>query len=219
MIKRVFFDNFDSWNDFSLIRSVKTITSPEPKFVKVEIDGADGELDLTEYFGDVKYKNRKITFEFRTAVRESQFMTLFSEIQNSLHGRKMKIVLEEDPDFYYVGRVSVNEWGSDKNIGKITVECDCEPYKYKTLKTVFTLNLNSKVQYILPNLRKRVVPTFTISSPVLIEFNNSSFSIGASGMTGEQTFVIPEISLGEGDNLISLTGTGRVKIEYQEGSL
>jgi hypothetical protein len=38
-------------------------------------------------------------------------------------------------------------------------------------------------------------------------------------MTGEQTFVIPEISLGEGDNLISLTGTGQVKIEYQEGSL
>lgn len=219
MIKRVFFDDFDSWADFSLIRSRKTVEAPEPKFIKVEVEGADGELDLTDYFGDVKYKNRNITFEFSTAVREREFMNLFSKIQNALHGKKMKIVLEEDSDFYYVGRISVNEWEADRNIGLITVDCDCEPYKYKKNKTIFTLNLTGKIQHILPNLRKHVVPTFTISSPLKIEFNGSIYSIGATGMTGQQTFVIPELSLREGDNLISLEGSGTVRIEYQEGGL
>lgn len=219
MIKKVFFDDFDSWEDFSLIRNSKIITAPEPKYMKVEIDGADGELDLTEYFGEIRYKNRKITLEFSTMVRESEFLTLFSKIQDSLHGRKMKIVLEEDSDFYYVGRISVNEWQADKNIGKITVECDCEPYKYKKYKTIFTLQLNSKIQYILPNSRKRVVPSFKITAPTKIEFNNSVYSIGAAGMTGSQTFVIPEISLSQGDNLIGIESNGTVVIEYQEGRL
>lgn len=219
MIKRVFFDNFDSWADFSLIRSRKTIESPEPKYIKVEVEGADGDLDLTDFFGDVKFQNRNIRFEFSTAVREREFLNLFSKIQNSLHGKKMKIVLEEDSDFYYVGRISVNEWEADKNIGLVTIDCDCEPYKYKKNKTIFTLNLTGKTPYILPNLRKRVVPTFTISSPLKIEFNSSIYSIGSSGMTAQQTFVIPELSLREGDNLISLEGSGTVRIEYQEGGL
>ena len=58
MYRSVNFDNYNSWTDFFLIRSSKTISSPEPKYIKVEVEGADGELDLTEYFGDIKYKNR-----------------------------------------------------------------------------------------------------------------------------------------------------------------
>lgn len=136
MYRSVNFDNYNSWTDFFLIRSSKTISAPEPKYIKVEVEGADGELDLTEYFGDIKYKNRKLSFTFVAKVRETEFLNLFSSIQNALHGRNMKIVLEEDPDFYYFGRVTVNEWKSNKNIGEITIECDVEPYKYRTYKSV-----------------------------------------------------------------------------------
>lgn len=220
MFRSVNFDNFNTWDDFHLIRTSKTISSPEPKFVKVEVDGADGDLDLTEYFGDVKYKNRKLSFNFSTAtVKERDFLTLFSEIQNALHGQYMKIILEEDPDFYYMGRVSVNPWKSNKNIGQLTIDCDCEPYKYKLYKTIFTFDLTNPVEYILPNLRKQTVPKFTITAPVQIKFNNSTHSIGAQGMTGEQTYIVPEIVLSPGNNLISLTGSGTIKIEYQEGGL
>ena len=95
-------------------------------------------LDFTEFFGDVKFDNRKLGFEFTTLVPQSKFMTLFSRIQNALNGKRMKIVLDEDPDFYYSGRVSVKEWLADQSIGKITIECDCDPYKLKKDKTVVT---------------------------------------------------------------------------------
>lgn len=219
MYRSVNFDNYNSWTDFSLIRSSKTISSPEPKYIKVEVDGADGELDLTEYFGDIKYKNRKLSFNFSTQVRETKFLNLFSGIQNALHGKNMKIVLEEDPDFYYIGRVSVNEWKSNRNVGEITIDCDCEPYKYKKYKTIYTFDLTASTRYILPNLKKQVVPTFTISTPTQVVFNNSTYSIGKEGMTEEQTYIIPELVLTAGDNIIDFIGNGTVKIEYQEGGL
>lgn len=219
MYRTVYFDNYNSWTDFSLIRSGKTISAPEPKYIKVEVEGADGELDLTEYFGDIKYKNRKLSFNFSTQVRESEFLNLFSDIQNALHGKNMKIVLEEDPDFYYVGRITVNEWKSNKNVGEITIDCDVEPYKYKQYKTVYTFDLAENTRYILPNLRKQVVPTFTISAPIQIVFEDSIFSIGEEGMTEEQTYIIPELVLISGDNIIDFMGNGTVKVEYQEGGL
>lgn len=219
MYASVNFDNFNTWDDFSLIRATKTISAPEPKYIKVEIEGADGELDLTEYFGDIKYKNRKISFEFSTIVPQSEFPELFSKVQDSLHGRRMKIVLEEDPDFYYIGRVTVNEWSANKSVGLITIDCDVEPYKYKIRPTIRTFTLTgSRTQYVLSNMRKQTVPTITISAPIKIEFNNSITSMGQTGMS-EQTYTVPELTLTKGNNILHITGTGTVKIEYQEGGL
>ena len=71
--------------------------------------GSDGALDLTEFFGEVKYQNRPLSFKFTTLVPQSQFMTLFAMIQNALHGQKVNIALDDDPEWYYTGRASGNE--------------------------------------------------------------------------------------------------------------
>ncbi len=63
----------------------------------------------SESFGEIKYNNRQVSFEFSTIVDQSEFLNLFSEIQNALHGKKMKIILDDDAEFYYFGRVTVNE--------------------------------------------------------------------------------------------------------------
>ena len=53
-------------SSYGLVLSKKTIEAPSPKLETVDIPGADGKLDMTEYFGDVKYNNRKIKLEFST---------------------------------------------------------------------------------------------------------------------------------------------------------
>lgn len=213
-MKGVKFGNFHSWNDFSLILSDKKIGSPDAKITTVEIPGADGVLDISEYFGDIKYKNRTLSFNFSTIVPQSEFLNLFSTIQNAIHGKRIRIVLDDDPDFYYIGRISVSEWKADKNIGKITVDCDCEPYKYKTNKTVMTFAVTDSATAILSNLRKQVVPQFTSSGAIQIEFGGSTYSISSAG-----TFTVPEIVLTAGNNEITFTGTANVTVEYQEGGL
>lgn len=131
-MKGVKFGEYHSFNDLHLILSQKTIGTPKAKTESIDIPGADGVLDLTEFFGEVKYNNRKLSFEFSTLVPQSQFMDLFSIVQNALHGKKMDITLDADPEWYYTGRISVSEWKADKNIGKLTIDCDCEPFKHRT---------------------------------------------------------------------------------------
>lgn len=207
------FDNFHSYYDFSLILSSKKIGIPQPKTELLEVPGADEMLDFTEFFGDVKYDNRKLEFEFTTLVPQSEFMQLFSIIQNALNGKRMKIFLDEDSDFYYSGRISVKEWLADKSIGKITIECDCNPYKLKKNKTVISTAISTEKTVVLPNLRKHVVPLFKSKDNMTIEFAGNSYSMSA----GESKF--PSIVLKEGENTLKLKGNGTVTIEYQEGGL
>lgn len=212
-MKGVKFDNLHTYNDFSLILSAKKIGVPQPKTELLEVPGADEPIDFTEFFGDVKFDNRKLEFEFTTLVPQSKFMTLFSRIQNALNGKRMKIVLDEDPDFYYSGRVSVKEWLADKSIGKITIECDCDPYKLKKDKTIVSNIVSVEKAVILSNLRKHVVPIFKSSAEIRIEFKGNSYSMSA----GEARF--PAIVLKEGETELKLKGNSTVTIEYQEGGL
>lgn len=213
-MKGVKFGDFHSWDDFFLVLGSKSIGSPKAKTSTVEIPGADGVLDISEYFGEVKYQNRTLSFVFATIVPQNQFLELFSTIQNAIHGQKLNIILDDDPDFYYVGRINVSEWKSDRNVGKITIECDCEPYKYKKLKTTRMLNVSGSVTTYFANLRKQVVPTFTTTAAIQIQFGTNTYSISGAG-----TFTIPEITFEAGNNEITFTGTSTVTVEYQEGGL
>lgn len=131
------FGNLHSWHDFQLLLTDKEIGTPAPKTALIDIPGGDGALDLTEAFGPVRYENRKLSFDFSTIVPMAQFMEQFAKVQNALHGQKMEIALDADPGWFYVGRVSVNTWKADRRVGKITIDCDCEPYKNRwTAQTV-----------------------------------------------------------------------------------
>ncbi len=143
-MKGITFGNLHSYKDLKLILTKKEIGSPAVKERKIEIEGADGDLDLTEFFGEPKYENATHKFEFSTIVPQAQFLSLFSTVKNALHGKKMRIVLDDDPLFYYMGRVKVSSFTNERNIGMINIECDCEPYKYKVDETVHIANLYGK---------------------------------------------------------------------------
>ena len=144
----------------------------------------------------------------------SEFLNVFSAVQNALHGKKMKIILDDDPYFYYVGRVNVNEWKSDGRVGTIVIECDCEPYKYKLNKTIITNSIENHAIITYNNLRKPVVPTIKTDAGVTIVFGNVTKVLQTAG-----EYVIPEITFREGENSITYDGTATVTVEYQEGGL
>ena len=210
-IKGVKFGDYHSWKDFSLILSEKKIGAASPKTAEVEIPGGDGVLDLTEYFGEVNYKNRDLSFVFSTIVPQNEFINLFSEIQNLLHGKKMRIILDDDPYFYYLGRVSVSEFGAERSVGKITITCSCDPFKYKLFKTIVTETVNGEKEIVLNNLRKRINPVITTSVPMQIKRDNTTYALSAG------TWTLPEFHLTAGKNLITVTGYGTIEFEYQEG--
>lgn len=210
----VTFGQDHSYDDLSLILNSKEIEAPEPKTDTLEIPGADGEEDFTEYFGAIRYKNRKLTFEFTTIVPRSQFLELFSSIQNKLHGKKMKIILDDDNNFYYMGRLTCDKWKANKRLGTLNIEANCEPYKYKLYETVINVDVGENpLEIACSNLRRNVVPTFTVDAPMQITFDGLTYSVSAG------TFQIPDIEFVEGVNIVTVSGQGNIIIRYQEAGL
>lgn len=213
-MNQIIFGNYKSYDDLFLVCNSKSIGSPSPKMNTISVEGGDGVLDFTEFFGDVKYNNRTLTFEFTSMVHPSDFLELNSRLLDLLNGQKMPIVLEEDADFYYMGRLTVSSPTKEaKVIDKITITANCEPYKYKVNDTVVTQAVNGTATIILPNMRKRVVPQITSDATFTITFGGKSATVGAG------TFTIPELELVAGDNEVIVSGTGNITFTYKEGGL
>lgn len=212
-MKGITFGDVHSFTDLRLILASKEIGSPEVKTSKIDIEGADGSLDLSDYFGGVKYGNVTHKFDFSTTAPQTQFLSQFSNVKNKLHGKKVRIILDDDPTFYYIGRLTVSPFTSDKGIGNISIEADCDPYKYKATKTVVTQAISGETSIALTNSRKKTVPTITTSAAMTIAFGEFTWSVNSG------TFVMPELELSEGINTITAIGTGTIKFEWQEGEL
>ena len=206
------FGNYHSYDDLSLILSSKTIGSPSVKTETIDIPGADGVLDFTEFFGEAKYNNRTLKFEFSSVELWSEQLAQDSTIKNALHGKKLKITLDDDPDFYFMGRISVGDWTNDKNIGKLIITCDCEPWKYKQALTTIQKTVSGSESITLSNLRRSVSPMITTDATITIAWTGGSASLNPG-----TDLVIPELVLKEGNTAITITGTANVTFKYRKG--
>ena len=215
-MKGITFGNLHSFNDLRLILTSKEIGSPEIKVRKIEIEGADSAIDYTDFFGEPKYSDVTHKFNFSTIVHQAEFLSLFSTVKNALHGKKMRIILDDAPLFYYVGRLNVSSFTNEKNIGNISVEADCEPYKYKLAKTVVSKTVNGTNNVVLVNGRKRSVPEVNITTEGTIRIEYQGVNIWD---LGSGSFTLPELELVEGENLVTVTGTGTITFTWQEANL
>ena len=207
-MKGITFGNYHSYDDFGLILSGKEIGSPEPKVNQVDVEGSDGVLDYTDYFGDVKFKNRSLSFIFSTLGQTpAQFMEKFTEVHNAIHGKMMEIVLDDDPEFYYVGRVTVNQWKANRNLAEIIIEVDAEPYKMELHEK--TVALPATVM----NLRKMVVPKVVVSGTVTVHKCDVHIELK------EGVHIVPEFELSEGENDFTITGDGSASLVFRRGCL
>ena len=214
-MKGIRFGGLHTYDDLNLILSKKEIGSPAVKTKKIDVEGADGELDLTDFFGEPKYENVRHKFEFSTIIPQTEFITHFSTIKNALHGRKLKITLDDEPGAYYLGRLFVSSFTNEKGIGKVTIEADCEPWKYKAAPTVISQTVTEAATITLTNARKRAVPEVRIETEdkLRLVFGFNVWDLGAGSYT------LPEMELVAGENVVEVTGTGTITFTYQEGDL
>ncbi len=224
-----------TYKDWNLILTSTDIDFPDPKTETVDIPGVDGELDFSEVLtGDISYKNRKISFELEMIDRFANWKNKISEISNYLHGKKFKIILDEDPSFYYYGRVTVNNFKSNKSTGTINIEADVEPYKYDLYSSLEDwlwdpfnfetgiinetnkLQVNGQLEIAIYGRRKKVVPKITCNS---LENQMQVIFKGETYNLSNGTQKILNIEICEGKNVLKFIGNGTISIEYRGGSL
>ncbi len=200
--------------EFGLLPKQVIISPPEVKTYLVSVPGRSGSLDFTEALtdGQVVYNDRLLTITMYCFADEEQLPKMESACKNALHGKKMNIVMDCDPGYYYRGRLSV-DWMSEDTIDIATITATCDPYKYKLTPTVKEFDVSGSLSVTLPNDRMPVVPTVTTDAEMTIVYGENTLVLPAG------TRRAPVLLLTEGQNTLSLTGNGHIKFEYQEGAL
>lgn len=216
-MRGVTFGDKHSYHHWGLmLKSRPVISPPTPKTKYVDVPGANGALDMTQSLtGFVQYENRKITFEFVLMADRDAWSAIYSDVLDYLHGRKLDIIMDEDPMFYYTGRVTVNKWSVAHRIPTITMTAEVEPFKTARYSDPQYMNLmvEESRTVTLYGMRKPTVPAFTVSADMQLEFGGQTYTLPAG------TSKLPGIVIREGVNMLAFTGNGTVSIDYKGGRL
>lgn len=200
--------------DYGLIVAPYAIPMPEPQTSFVEIPGRDGALDLSEAFGTVRYADRIISL---TLYARAPFDALVSTFAADVHGRRMNVILDRDPTFYYDARITVEDVERHAGYCELSLECRARPYKLEHFETAITVLPSGSATVTLTNTRMPVVPTITVSAEMTLTFTLLGKDYIVNLSVG--THIIPSLVLLEGDTAIEITGTGRITFTYRKGAL
>ena len=215
MLNDVIFNNEKSaYYDWNIVLTKASIPLPSVKTSTVDIKGANGILDLSEVLtGDVCYSNRDIKLTF-SLMEDMEYNSTISNIANYLHGKKVTLKLTNDDEYFYSGRAIISQWEYSPGKGTLVISINADPYKYSVTESNVLVNLNNETKSLtLPNKRMRVSPTLVVTGSVTMTFEGKTYTLQA----GEQQLL--NFVLSEGNNTVSFSGTGSVKITYRQGAL
>lgn len=227
----VLFGNTKSYEDWGLKLETIRLSFPEAKTDQIDIPGANGVIDLTEVNGQVCYKNRTMTLTFSLDDDYAKWHLLSSRIAKELHGKMIKCILPDDPNYYYEGRFSLDSKKTNDVITDIVITGDVHPFKMDVyssseewlwdpfsfedgiIRSYHDIEISGTTSVSVIGSEMPVVPKFICSTDMDLEFNSSVFHLSA----GETTDY--DIILSEGENQLIFTGHGTVTIEYRGGIL
>jgi hypothetical protein len=99
----------------------------------VEIPGRYGKLNLSYWMtGAPIYSSRLGNWTFIMDPDQKKFASwaqLYSEVANYVHGRELRIVLTDDPDYYYIGTLAISGFSPQDISNEITITYELDPYK------------------------------------------------------------------------------------------
>jgi phage-related protein len=211
------FGNYNTWYDWRLTLTAKEMPPPEPKTNYIQLEGRHGSLDLSEALtGGVVYNDRTVSARFWTSEgTAAERVQVLREIITALHGKKVQIIEPDDPDHYFLGRVTVKPEAHDQVHDELTLTAICEPWRYAMEETRRRVDLGEKpVSVILENHGdKTIIPEIEVKGSVVLDF------FGAIVELSDGSYKIPEIRLPHGAAYVTLTGSGSVTFIYREANL
>ena len=220
----------NTWDRWKLVPNKPPVVNPpsiETKYIDVPYGSR---LDLTEVLvKQIPYKNRTGSWEFTLTDRRANWVNVYTDILENTHGRDLRVVLDDDPTYYYTGRLKVDKRDFGDLYSQLTISYDFEPYKYLVNSSgshdwlwndlfsniiyygIFDVSGTAARNLINPS-GSSITPKFTCSSAMTVTKGGSTYSLPAGTTTS------PGFSLSPGDNQMTFTGTGRVEVDYSLGN-
>ena len=244
MYHSVNFGSKNSYDDWHLVPEGRpVIAMPSVKTNYMEIPGTSGSIDLSELLtGYPLYSNRsgELTFHVLNDYSANEtWISRLSTIMNYIHGKKTRIILEDDPEYFYEGRVEVGNWTSnnDGTWSDISFSYTVDPYKYyyNTENSsddgmmVYTGVNNFSTSFGSDVGTMPVVPDFIVSNiggnGLTITWSNPERNVitATKNITINGTHTFHDLILtnfnGTNNCSITITGSGNTKIMFRKGML
>ena len=233
----VTFGDKNSWTDFHLVPTSRPVI-PLPTFKEryVDIPWRSGSVDLGSLLtGGPTYANRIGSIEFLVDLDAwPSWAVAYSTILEYLHGRTMRMTLDDDPEFYYEGRFTVNQWQSGQSFSTVVIDYNLQPFKIDAndlgsewLWDPFSFETGVIRDYlgivIRPSPEVNIVNidgfpmqrelVFVASSEMTLVFEGNNYNIPVGRSTNYT------IRIKEGPNSLQIIGDGVLDILYRGGSL
>lgn len=217
MARGTTFGSLHSFRDFNLIQQSVDVQPAAPKINLVDVPGADGSKDLsTQPAGRMVFEDRELTWTF-ALYPGAKWHEKHRQVSSALNGLACHITLDDDPGYYYDGRLAVDKYKVDGLLKQITVRAVCRPYKLKKVETRVASDLTRAYKTLaLVNERKPVVPSITVTAETTIRWQGGTATVSAG------THKIADIVLEPGVNLLealAVNGSGEIVVAYREGAL
>lgn len=227
-----FAEKFHTERDWGLKLLSIYIPMPEPKRQLIDIPGGDGNIDLTEINGRPAYNDRaglELVFDIMDGNYKNWFLK-YSEFANEIHGKKIKMVLDDEPEHYYLVRLNLDGQKSNQVFGTLTFSGTADPFKYDHISSnePWKWDPFNFCTGVIRNLMNLVISdtnnTITIlgagidNSPVFIVSEVDNLKLTHLGRTyilkvGRNRF--PAVRVGEQDVALKFSGNGKLSIEYR----
>ena len=211
MMENVVFENtsgeFFMPAEYGILLKSFTAPAPTPKVFRESIDGMDGELDFTEYAGEVRFNDREVKAEFRDVSGKE-----YRQLMTFLAGQRLKLMYSAIPDYYFVGRCE--EIKQQERSHVVDLECTfiCSPYLLARNKRTVGLTVSSSASVKLKALRMSVIPSITVSAPMTLTYDGNTVALESAG-----TYMKPEIVITSTQKTLTIAGSGDISITWRDG--
>lgn len=235
MYHSITFGDKNTFDDWHLIPTSRPVIAPPPLRSHTEdIPGGFGSLDLSEALtGYPLYDNRTGSLEFAVVNDKwSNWSLAYQTILNYLHGRRMKMILEDDPSYYYIGRFTVDSWTSGENYSTITINYDLYPYKKQIVSTseqwvwnsfdfeygyiteYFNLTVDGSLSVLVKACGEPTVPVITSTASMTVTVNSKTYNLSAG-----RNYITSLVAPPNTDTTYKFTGNGTISVDYRGGVL
>lgn len=243
-----FYRFYDTWNDFHLIPTERpTVPLPKANTKLVSIPGRKHPMDLSTYLtGHETYGNRTGSWSFYTDVdfvnnRLGGWVAFDKQLHELFHGKFRKIILRDDPYYFYAGELTVGQWKPGDDRSTVTISYNLYPFKKSVygsrdlwrwddfafydgyIMYLQDMEVNGERIVEIYGERERISPYISGSAGISVSKweNNRWKSYGSvpTASISSSNSIIPGLVIDYGLNQLKFNGRGVVTIDYRRGLL
>lgn len=212
----------------------RTISTPSKKKIKEDIPFMNGFYDFSTVGsnGEIVYNPREINLIFAiNAIDKEHLQLKYSQIMEwLLDTGQQQLIFDDIPDFYFLAEVEeASSLEEVYKFGKLEIKFVAEPFKYGVnlegadfwdtfnfeidvlQDTEFDVVETKTVNII--NVGRSVMPTINVDAAMTVAFNSKTYNLAA----GDNKLY--DFMLQNGDNSITINGTGHIKFIFRKQTL